>query len=158
MPTVRRSILVDAPLEITFDLSNRIDIWPEMMEEYKEAEILRREGRMIWFRLRHQNGVSWTSWRMLHPPDFACAERFEPKAPFKFMHIVWTYKAAGSAGGAAQTEMTWDMCFELPDDQRVNEDEWAANMLKHTELNQSRMKAYIENHAKKIGHCAEQAK
>jgi aromatase len=155
MPTVRRSIIVDVPVEITFDLSNRVDIWPEMMEEYKEAEILKREGRMIWFRLRHQNGVSWTSWRMLHPPDFACAERFEPKAPFKFMHIVWTYKAASHAG---QTEMTWDMCFELPDDQKHKEDEWAESMMKHTEVNQNRMKAYIEDHMKKPGDCAQQAK
>jgi aromatase len=145
MPTVRRTIIVDAPVEITFDLSNRIDLWPEMMEEYEEAEILRREGRMIWFRLRHRNGISWTSWRMLHPPDFACAERHEPKAPFKFMHIVWTYRPAGGTG---QTEMSWDMCFELPDDQKAKEDEWAASMMKHTELNQSRMKAYIESHAK----------
>jgi ribosome-associated toxin RatA of RatAB toxin-antitoxin module len=148
MPTIRRSIVVDAPVEITFDLSNRIELWPQMMEEYKQAEIVKREGRMIWFRLRHQNGISWTSWRMLYPPSFACAERFEPKAPFKYMHIIWTYEAVGDA---SQTEMVWDMTFELPDDQKHKEDEWSANMLEHTQANQQRMKLYIERHVKEHG-------
>ena len=145
MPTVQRSITVNAPIEMTFDISNRIDLWPEMMEEYKEAEIVKREGRMIWFRLGHQAGNSWTSWRMLYPPHFACAERFEPRAPFKFMHIIWTYKPGASA---TQTEMSWDMTFELPDDQKNKEEEWTVNMLKHTEANQQKMKVYIENQFK----------
>ena len=142
MPTVKRSIIVDAPIDFTFELSNRIDLWPEMMAEYSEAEIIKREGRMLWFRLRHQTGNAWTSWRMLNPPHFACAERFEPKAPFKYMHLVWTYAAVG----ARQTEMTWDMCFELPDEQKHQEDEWSAKMLEHTAGNQERMKVYIEQY------------
>ena len=145
MPTVQRSIIVDAPIETTFDISNQIDLWPQMMEEYQEAEIVKREGKMIWFRLRHQNGTTWTSWRMLHRPEFACAERFEPKAPFKYMHIVWSYKPTGNP---RQTEMLWDMRFELPDDQKHKEEEFTANMAKHTESNQQKMKAYIENHVK----------
>ena len=60
------------------------------------------------------------------------------------MHLVWTYGAVD----ARQTEMTWDMCFELPEDQKHQEEQWCQSMLDHTESNQKRMKAYIERYVK----------
>ena len=143
MPLVCRSIIVDAPLETTFEISNRIDSWPDMMPEYKKAEVFKREGRMIWFRLANEAGAEWVSWRMLYPPYFTCAERYEPKLPFKFMHLIWTYKALSDR----QTEMTWDMSFELPDERREQEKDLAQQLAKHTEVNQAKMKAYIEAQA-----------
>lgn len=143
MPVVRETVVVNAPLEITFDVSNRIELWPDMMAEYKGAKILSREGRKIWFSLRDNEGHEWSSWRMLYRPDFTYAERHEPKAPFKFMHITWTYTALGDS----QTEMTWDMSFELPDDKKSQEAQWVEGMSAHTRSNQAAMKAYIEAHA-----------
>ncbi len=143
MPVVKRSIIVNAPLETTFDISNQIESWPEMMVEYKEAEILKHEGRKVWFRLVNADDKEWTSWRMIYRPHFTYSERHEPRAPFKFMHLVWAYKDLGDG----QTEMTWDMSFELPDDKRDQEGQWVEGIGEHTESNQAKMKAYIEARA-----------
>lgn len=143
MPNINRSIVVNAPIEKVFDISNQIDRWPEMMPEYKKAEILdTKEGRKIWFCLGHESGTEWVSWRMLYPPYVAYAERQEPKLPFKYMQIVWTYTPLGPQ----QTKMTWDMTFELPDERKAEEESWAQDMAAHTEINQGKMKSFIEAH------------
>ncbi len=140
MPTVKETIIVNAPVEKVFDISNQIELWPEMMAEYKGAQVLEREGRKIWFSLVDANGNHWTSWRMLYPPYFTCSERHEPRAPFKFMHLVWTYKPLNEQ----QTEMTWDMHFELPDDKVGFEEQWIKGLSAHTRENQAKMKSFIE--------------
>jgi aromatase len=141
MPNINRSIVVNAPITKVFDISNQMDRWPEMMPEYRDAEILEaKEGRKIWFRLAHESGAEWISWRVLYPPYVAYAERQEPKLPFKYMQIVWTYTPVGPE----QTEMTWDMTFELPDEQKAEEGTWTKNMTAHTEINQTKMKTFIE--------------
>lgn len=139
MLVVTRTVVVDAPLEFTFDVSNQIELWPQMMAEYKAGEVFDHQGRKIWFRLTDNNGRQWTSWRSLFRPHFTYAERHEPKAPFEFMHITWTYRALGD-----KTEMTWDMCFELPPEKRGEQDKWVVGMGDHTESNQAAMKKYIE--------------
>ena len=112
-----------------------------MMNDYAEVEVLKREGHKTTFRLHHQNGSSWISWRVIHPlGKFALAERVTPRKPFKFMHHVWTYRALD----AARTEMSWTMQFELPESEAHREEECCAYLLTHSADNQQKMKAYIE--------------
>lgn len=142
MPNINCSITVNAAIEKVFKISNQIDRWPEMMSEYKKAKILdKKEGRKIWFQLAHETGTEWVSWRVLYPPFLAYAEREAPKLPFKYMQLIWTYKPLGPE----QTEMTWDMTFELPDESKAEEEKWAEGMVAHTEANQAKMKAFIED-------------
>ena len=86
-------------------------------------------------------GNKWTSWRQIFPPLFAYAERYEPKAPFEYMHITWTYKPLDGD----KTELSWDMNFELLEKHKPNEDKWIEGMGEHTESNQAKMKEYIES-------------
>ena len=141
MPVVTSSIIIDAPVSTVFDISNRIDQWPEMVPEYLKAEILDREGRKIWFRLTGNDGSSWVSWRMLYPPVVAYAERYEPVAPFTYNHLTWAYQSLPGD----RTQMTWDMMFELAEDLKPQEDQWRARMAEHTEANQASMRSYIES-------------
>ena len=140
MPVITRSIVVAAPVGLTFEISNRIDQWPRIVPEYLKTEILRWEGRKVWFRLTSQDNSSWVSWRMLYPPYLAYAERFEPVAPFTFNQLTWIYHALPGN----QTHMTWDMCFELPAERKAEEQAWAERMAEHTEANQRAMRDYIE--------------
>lgn len=140
MPVITRSIVVDAPVGLTFEVSNRIDQWPEIVPEYLQAEILRREGRKIWFRLTNQDNATWVSWRMLYPPYIAYAERHDPVAPFAFNQLTWIYHALPGN----KTSMTWDMYFELPPELKQEEGAWAERMAEHTEANQEAMRKYIE--------------
>jgi aromatase len=140
MPIVTRSIVVNAPIGLTFEVSNRIDQWPEIVPEYLKAEILRREGRKIWFRLTNQDQQSWVSWRMLYPPYVAYAERHDPVAPFVFNHLTWAYHSLPGN----RTHMTWDMFFELGPELKDQENAWVERMGEHTEANQDAMRKYIE--------------
>ena len=142
MRHVTKSVVVDAPIERVFELSNRVQDWTEMMNDYARVEVLKREGHKTTFRLHHKNGTSWISWRVVHPlGKFALAERVTPRQPFKFMHHVWTYRALD----AAHTEMSWTMQFELPEAEAHREAECCEYLLKHSADNQQQMKAYIES-------------
>jgi aromatase len=141
MKHVTQSIVIDAPLDHTFDASNRVEDWPNMMDDYASIEVLQREGYKITFRLKHVNGTEWTSWRVVdREAKFALAERVDPRAPFGYMHHLWTYRALSDG----RTEMTWTMAFELPEAQRHREDECARYLLEHSSVNQARMKSSIE--------------
>lgn len=141
MHVITRSIIVDAPVGLTFDISNRVDQWPDMIPEYLKAEVLQREGRKIWFRLTNKDQASWVSWRMLYPPYIAYAERYEPLAPFAFNHITWVYQPLPGN----RTQMTWDMCFELTDERKPDEEPLRHRMAEHTEANQEALRRYIES-------------
>ncbi|MFI9507900.1 SRPBCC family protein [Nocardia sp. NPDC052566] len=141
MQVITRSVIVDAPVDLVYEVSNRIDQWPEMIPEYLKAEILRREGRKIWFRLTNADNASWVSWRMLYPPLIAYAERYEPLAPFTFNHLTWVYQPLPGY----RSQMTWDMCFELIEEHRGEEAQWRERMAEHTAANQEAMREYIES-------------
>jgi hypothetical protein len=141
MTVIERSIQINAPLDITFDISNRLEDWPEIMKEYTRIEILRLEGSKVWFRVTLQNDASWTSWRVIHRPGgFAFAERHEPRAPFRFMQIVWTYRGISSQ----KTEMTWRMNFDLAEAYTQHEQRIFSYLIENTEKNQRRMREHIE--------------
>lgn len=141
MPVVRSSVVVAAPLDATFEVSNRLEHWPRMMKEYERVEIFREEGAKRWFRLSHENGTSWISWRLVHRDGlFALAERCDPRAPFAFMQHLWTYQSRERG----TTEMTWTMTFELPASVRDREETVARHLAESTRANQARMAAYIE--------------
>jgi aromatase len=141
MPTVRRSVTVEAPLAFTFEVSNRLEEWPRMMEDYREVEILGREGDKVFFRLHTDDGSSWVSWRVIHCDGaFAIAERHDPREPFRFMQHAWTYRSIDPG----RTEMVWEMTFELADPAGGRERMACAHIAEATERNQRRMKAYIE--------------
>jgi len=112
-----------------------------MMEDYAGVEILRREGKKVWFRLTCTDGTSWVSWRVTHAEGrFSLAERHDPRSPFEFMQHVWTYRELGPES----TEMCWEMNFELPDVKRNAEPQAAAYLVARTDKNQAKMKSYIE--------------
>lgn len=104
------SIFINAPFEITFEVSNHIERWTELFgDEYVSAEVLSREGNEITFRLTDDEGKSWVSKRWLHPEQkYAYASRHDPMFPFKYMKIMWLYQEQD--GG---TLMTWIQDFEM---------------------------------------------
>ena len=87
------SIVINAPYDLVFDISNDIPRWTELFGgEYKKAEVVKKEGNKITFKLTDDEDKSWQSWRLLFKDRyFTYAEREEPKFPFKYMKIIWLY-------------------------------------------------------------------
>ena len=93
MGHTRNSIVIAAPYELVFNISNHIERWTELFgNEYVKAEVLSRNGNRIEFRLMDNEGNSWTSFRLLFKENhFAYAQKNDPTFPFKYMKIIWLY-------------------------------------------------------------------
>lgn len=147
MRVIQNDINVEAPADFVLKVSNDLERWPLMMEDYREVRVLRQEGLKIWFRLTHASGAEWTSWRLISPEGyFAIAERWDPRLPFEFMQLIWRYERIDEYS----TRMIWTMAFELPSANSHEEDESESRFAEHAVRNQGRMKLFIEREWKTL--------
>ncbi|MEN3304431.1 MAG: aromatase [Micromonosporaceae bacterium] len=147
MPQIQHSVQIARPPAEVFAVTNDIDNWRVLFNEYNESEVLRREeaGRFtkLVFRLRNKEGAAWQSWRLLDHQDLvAVAQREDPLHPFLYMHLTWTYRAVD--GG---TLMTWTQDFELDPALELPLATVVARMDAHGRDNQVRIKGLIESGA-----------
>ncbi|MFA5362180.1 MAG: SRPBCC family protein [Candidatus Omnitrophota bacterium] len=138
------SIIINAPYGKIFDISNDITRWTELFGgEYRKAEVVKKEGNKITFRLTDDEGKSWQSFRVLFKDNyFAYAEREDPKFPFKFMKIIWLYTP--KSGGI---EMTWIQHFEMDEKAKFNDTQVEGFINKHSLDNLKIFKDVIEKEA-----------
>jgi len=137
------SIVINAPYDDVFDKSNDISRWKEFFTEYTDSQVVERNGNKIGFRLVHQNGASWQSYRLLFKEDkFTYAARVSPMAPFEYMKILWLYREV--AGGI---EMTWIQDFKMGAGAKVNDNQAEEMINKHSVENLKHFKEIIENEA-----------
>ena len=135
------TIDIEAPAGAVFDISNDMENWPSIMSGYRSVKVVGQEGHKFWFDIVRDDDSGWRSWRVLRRDLlFAYAERHAPLHPFKFMHILWSYRETGGS----TTAMTWDMEFELAEgvDDLFS---WLKRFEEHTRSNMAAMKDHIEN-------------
>jgi len=137
------SIVINAPYDKVFDMSNDISLWKEFFKEYTASDVLEKQGNKIVFKLTHENGNSWKSYRLLFKEDkFAYASRVEPMFPFEYMKIVWLYREV--EGGV---EMTWIQDFKMDKGAKFNDEQVEGIINKHSVENLKNFKAIIESRA-----------
>jgi aromatase len=138
------SIVINASYDKVFDISNDIPRWTELFGgEYKKAEVVKKEGNKITFRLTDDEGKSWQSFRFLFKQDyFTYAEREDPKFPFKYMKIIWLYTP--KSGGI---EMTWIQHFQMDEKAKFNDTQVEGFINKHSLENLNIFKDIIEKEA-----------
>ena len=138
------SIVINAPYEKIFEISNNIERWTELFgDEYVKAEVLSRIGNRIDFRLTDDEGKSWESFRLLYREHkFAYAERREPKFPFQYMKIFWTYTEV--EGGIL---MTWIQDFKMDAGAKFNDEKVEGFINEHSQHNLKIFKRVIEQEA-----------
>lgn len=152
------SIIINAPYDTVFDISNTIPRWTELFgQEYQKAEVVKCEGNKITFRLTDDEGKSWQSWRLLFKDKyFAYAEREEPKFPFKYMKIVWLYtprpEGVALAKGCQTTdfcpvELVWIQHFEMDGKAKFNDQQVEGFINTHSKDNLKIFKEVIEKEA-----------
>lgn len=135
------SILINAPYDLVFDISNDIPRWTELFGgEYKKAEIIKKEANKITFQLTDDEARPWRSWRLLFKDrNFTYSEREEPKFPFKFMKIIWLYTARPEG-----IELTWIQHFEMDDKAKFNDGQVEGFINQHSKENLHIFKETIE--------------
>lgn len=139
------SIVINAPYEKIFDISNDIARWTELFGgEYKKAEVVNKEGNKITFRLTDDENRTWQSWRLLFEDKyFTYAEREEPKFPFKFMKIIWLYTLKPQGA-----EMAWIQHFEMDEKAKFSDEQVEGFINKHSKDNLKIFKKIIEKEAR----------
>jgi len=107
------SVVIAAPLDLVWAVTNDVDRWPDLFTEYASVQIVHRHGDTVRFRLTmhpDENGTVW-SWVSERTADRSrrrvLAHRVET-GPFEYMRIRWDY--AEVPGG---TRMTWVQDFAM---------------------------------------------
>jgi len=145
MGHTQNSILINAPYEKVFDISNDIPRWTQLFgTEYKEARVVERKGNRIVFQLTDDENRSWQSFRLLHKEShYAYAERLDPKFPFEFMKIVWLYTPTPEG-----VLLTWIQHFTMDKKAKFNDEQVEGFINKHSKDNLQIFKNVIERESK----------
>ncbi|MFF1921772.1 SRPBCC family protein [Streptomyces sp. NPDC058221] len=116
-------IVIAAPLDLVWDMTNDLENWPALFSEYAAVEVMERDGERTTFRLTmhpDENDKVW-SWVSERTTDRrgrkVRARRVEP-GPFQHMDIHWEYSEV--PGG---TRMHWAQDFAMRPDAPVD-DAW----------------------------------
>ncbi|MGH3974851.1 MAG: SRPBCC family protein [Pseudonocardiaceae bacterium] len=106
-------IVIDAPMDLVWELTNDVESWTELFSEYSVAEILERRGETVRFRLAlhpdHNGKVwSWVSERTPDPVTRTVRSTRVETGVFKYMFLFWEYTQTN-----AGVRMRWVQDFEM---------------------------------------------
>lgn len=124
--TTRCSVVIDAPLEQVWRITNTVEAWPELfVDEYSRVEVLERDDRSVRIRLStvpDESGTVW-EWESVRELDeearTVTARRVTP-GWFEHMQLRWTYEQLEDG-----VLMTWRQDFHLRDGAPVSDEEMA---------------------------------
>jgi aromatase len=108
-----QSIVIDAPFQLVWDITNDVANWVDLYTEYAKAEVLEHKDNTVTFRLTmypDENGQVW-SWVSQRTMDLAKREVHAHRVetgPFEYMNIFWSYSEENGS-----TKMTWIQDFHM---------------------------------------------
>ncbi len=148
MARIDNAIVVDAPMELLWDMTNDVESWPELFSEYAAAEILERDGATVRFRLTlhpdEQGQVwSWVSERTPDPVTRTVRARRIETGPFEFMNLYWSYTPT-----EAGVEMRWQQEFTVRQGLPFGDPEMAERLNTNTRREMARIKGLVEEAAR----------
>lgn len=146
MGYIRNVVVIEAPVDDVFRLTNDVRTWPDLFTEYKSSEVLEEAAGDVTFRLTthpDENGQSW-SWIARRQTNFerksTFSEREPDSGPFAKMEIRWWYDSLGPT----ITLMTWEQKFTIRSGAPVSEQEATSYLNKHTKIQQQVIKERVE--------------
>jgi aromatase len=143
----QNEIIIAAPLDLVWDMTNDLDRWPQLFSEYAACEVISREGAKTTFRLTmhpDENGTVW-SWVSEREPDrdtLTVRARRVETGPFAYMNIHWQYEEV-----PAGTRMVWTQDFEMKPDAPVDDDWMTDNINKNSKVQMALIRDKIEKAA-----------
>jgi aromatase len=140
-------IVIKAPLDLVWDMTNDLESWPELFSEYASVDILGRDGDTTTFRLTmhpDEDGKVW-SWvserEAARDVQTVWARRVET-GPFAFMNIRWEYEEL-----AEGTRMRWTQDFEMRPDAPVDDDGMTEHINRNSKIQMELIRDKIEQRA-----------
>lgn len=141
-------IVVAAPLDLVWDMTNDLESWPALFSEYASVEIMDRKGGTTTFRLTmhpDQDGKVW-SWVSERTPDRAArtvtARRVET-GPFQHMDIRWEYEEVPEG-----TRMRWTQDFAMKPEAPVDDTWMTGNINRNSAVQMALIRDKVERRAR----------
>lgn len=143
------SIMIKAPMEVVWEMTNDVESWPRLFSEYATAEIISRRGLTTTFRLTmhpdEEGRVwSWVSERTMDPATRTVRARRVETGPFEWMNIFWQYTEEGKG-----VRMRWVQDFHMKPEAPVNDDGMAEHLNRNTAIQMGLIKEKVEAAAKR---------
>jgi aromatase len=141
------AVVIDAPMDLVWEMTNDVPNWPDLFTEYASAEVLERTGNTIRFRLTmhpdEQGKVNtWVSERTSDPATRTVRAHRIETGPFEFMNIFWAYREVD--GGV---EMRWEQEFHVREELPFDDEQMAAHLLKNSAIQMAAIKERVEKAA-----------
>src|SRR5262245_20522560 len=141
------SVVINAPMDLVWDITNDVANWPSLFTEYASAEILEQNGNTVRFRLSmhpDKDGKiwSWVSERTTDPQTRTVKAHRVETGPFDFMNIQWFYEPVD--GGI---KMRWVQEFHMKPTAPVNDDWMENNINTNTVKQMAIIKEKVEKRA-----------
>lgn len=140
-------IVINAPVDLVWEITNDLENWPDLFSEYASVEVLQRDGDSVRFRLTmhpDENGQvwSWVSERTTDRSSLAVnARRVEP-GPFEFMEIRWEYSEV-----PAGTRMRWVQDFAMKPTAPVDDQGMVNHINKNSRIQMQLIREKVEKKA-----------
>jgi aromatase len=145
--TVDNTVVISAPFDTVWAMTNDVEHWPDLFSEYASVEILERGAGSVRFRLTtvpDADGAVW-SWVSERTPDPATrtvrAHRVET-GPFEHMDITWTYRET-----PAGVELRWRQDFTVKPGLPFGDEQMRARLDGSTKVQMAHVKARVEQAA-----------
>jgi aromatase len=140
-------VLIAAPLELVWDLTNDVANWPNLFSEYASAEILDETDGRITFRLtmhpdEQGNRWSWVSERTPDPVTRTVKAHRVETGWFEYMNIAWSYREVD--GGV---EMRWVQDFHMKDGAPIDDAGMTDRLNRNTAVQMALIKDKVERAA-----------
>lgn len=145
------SVVINAPFDLVWSMTNDVESWPQLFNEYSDAQVLEQNDERIRFRLSthpDDQGRVW-SWVSDRFPDRDArtvrAVRVE-KGPFEFMNLRWEYAEVDDG-----TKMRWQQEFDMKPDAHMDNEQMTAHLNRATQSNMAHIKKVVEEAARAQG-------
>ncbi|MET7938189.1 antibiotic biosynthesis monooxygenase [Streptomyces sp. NPDC005322] len=145
------SVVIDAPMELVWDMTNDVSHWAELFAEYATSEVLAVEGNTVRFRLTTQPDEdgkqhSWVSERTADPKSRTVSARRLDSAMFEYMNIRWEYTADPRG-----IRMRWIQEFTMKPSAPVDDRGAEVYLNRQTVKEMARIKKLVEKAARADG-------
>ncbi len=138
------SIVIDAPMDLVWDMTNDVESWTSLFSEYSVSEIVERRGASVRFRLAlhpDENGKvwSWVSERTPDPETRTVRSARVETGVFKYMSLFWEY--IQEADGV---RMRWVQDFEMKPIAPINDEQMTNRLNTNTAVQLRLIKEKVE--------------
>jgi heme-degrading monooxygenase HmoA/ribosome-associated toxin RatA of RatAB toxin-antitoxin module len=142
------SVVIDAPMDLVWDMTNDVSRWAGLFAEYAESEVIAVEGDTVRFRLTTQPDEdgkqwSWISERTPDPKERTVTARRLDNGLFEYMNIRWEYTP--EPGGV---RMRWTQDFTMKPSAPVDDSGAEDHLNRQTAKEMARIKQLVEEAAR----------